>query len=247
MIKAVVFDFDHTLDQRTKAYDNLAKEFFLFFADYLRPGITCPEVLDAIKQADGKSFGRKRTVEEKNGSVEPGKHWMGIYNATLATGIFAREPGYDVYYYGFIEKRFPQTLVLAPDTLPTLELLRKQGYATGILTNGPSDFQRAKLEATHMYGAVDEVVLCGDLERQKPHALPFEVICRELGCRPGEAVYVGDNPINDVDGARNAGMLPVWISSVGVWPEEIAPAPYTIKAIGELPQLLKRIEQEASL
>ena len=244
MIKAVAFDFDHTLDQREKAYDNLAKAFFTYFTEYLRPGITCSEVLTAIKSADGKSFGRKRTTEEKNGSVDPGKHWMGIYNATLATGIFVKEPGYDVYYYDFIEKNFPQTLVLAPDTLPTLALLREQGYATGILTNGPSSFQRAKLEATGICGAVDAVVLCGDLERQKPHALPFETICRELGCRPEEAVYVGDNPINDMDGARKAGMIPIWISSVGVWPEEIPPVPYTIQAIGEIPELLKRIERD---
>lgn len=247
MIKAIAFDFDHTLDVRIKAYDNLANAFFTYFTDYLRPGITCPEVLDAIKRADRTSFGRKRTAEEKSGSVDPRKHWMGIYNATLATGIFAREPGYDVYYYDFIENYFPQTIVLAPDTLPTLELLRRQGYATGILTNGPSNFQRAKLVATHMYEAVDAVVLCGDLERQKPHALPFETICREMGCRPEEAVYVGDNPINDVDGARRAGMIPVWINSVGVWPEEIAPTPYTIQSIGEIPELLKIIEQEASL
>ncbi len=244
MVKAVAFDFDHTLDVRPKAYDNLARDFFTFFADYLRPGITFEEVHAAIKGADGKSFSRELTAEEKNGSVDPDKHWMGIYNANLATGIFATEPGYDVYYHGFIEKVFPHTLVLAEDAIPTLDWLREQGYATGILTNGPSKFQQAKLDATGITPAVDHVVLCGDLEKQKPHSLPFKVICEKMGCHPGQAVYVGDNAINDMDGARRAGMIPVWISSTGVWPEGIEPVRYTIKAIGELPELLKTIDRD---
>ena len=52
---------------------------------------------------------------------------------------------------------------------------------------------------------------------------------------------------SNIDGARRAGMTPIWINSVGVWPEEIAPPPYTIQSIGEIPELLKKIEQEAKL
>ena len=85
------------------------------------------------------------------------------------------------------------------------------------------------------------VILCGDLEYQKPHASTFEAICEAMGCAPGEALYVGDNPVNDVEGARRAGMVPVWMRSVGLWFDALEPSPYAIDAIGELPELIEKI------
>lgn len=244
MIKAIAFDFDHTLYDRSLTNDNMVDDYCAFFAAYLKPGISREEVLAAIKYADSGSFRRKRSRTEDIGSHKAGQHWMGIYTATLDCGIFAKEPGYDLYYYGFIEKAFPKAMVLYPDTLPTLQWLREQGYVTGILTNGPSDFQKAKLDALNMYDTVDAVVLCGDLEQQKPHAMTFEAICTAMGCKTEEAIYVGDNPWNDVDGARRAGMTPIWMRSVGIWKEELEPAKYYIDAIGEIPELLKVIERD---
>jgi len=244
LIKAVAFDFDHTLYDRSLTYDNMIDDFCSFFAEYLKPELSRAEILAAIKSADSGSFKKPRNHKEDLRTQGVGKHWTDIYNATLARGIFAKEPGYDMYYYGFIEKNFPKAMMLYPDTPPTLRWLRENGYTTGILTNGPSDYQRTKLEALNMYDAVDTVVLCGDLEQQKPHAMTFEAICSAMNCRPEEAVYVGDNPWNDVDGARRAGMIPVWIRSVGVWLDNLEPAPYSIGAIGELPELLKVIERD---
>lgn len=246
MIKAVAFDFDHTLYDRSLTYDNMLDSFCAFFAEYLRPGISREEVLSAIKAADSISFKKPRSLtDEVRTKVIGGKHWLGIYNATLDSGIFAEEPGYDRYYYGFIEKAFPNAMVLYPDVLPTLHWLREQGYTTGILTNGPADYQKTKLETLNMYEAVNVVVLCGDLEQQKPHAMTFEAICEAMHCRPEEAVYVGDNPWNDVEGARRAGMIPIWMRSVDIWLENLEPAPYNIRAIGEIPEVLKVIEHNS--
>ena len=244
MIKAIAFDYDHTLYDRALTYDNMVDDFQTFFAEFLRPDVTREQVRSAIQNADAISFQRKRSDTEDLSTRHVGKHWMGIYNATLGSGIFAKEPGYDLYYYEFIEKYFTKAMMPYPDTLPTLQWLRAHGYKTGILTNGPTDFQRAKLESLNMYEAVDAVVLCGDLPQQKPHAVTFEAICEAMGCQTHEAIYVGDNPFNDIDGARRAGMTPIWIRSVGVWLEELEPAPYCIDAIGEIPELLEKINKD---
>ena len=139
---------------------------------------------------------------------------------------------------------FPPAIELFPETEPLLKQVQEQGYVTGILTNGPADYQKAKLEAVGMYQMVDKVVLCGDLPWQKPHPTAFEAICREMNCAPEQTIYVGDNPRNDIDGARKVGIIPVWIKTVGVWPEELAPAQYSIDTLDELPALLKQIEQD---
>lgn len=244
MIKAIAFDFDHTLYDRWITYENMVDDFCQFFADFLRPDINREEVRAAIKEADINSFRKKPDQPDKEAFRLPKQHWMGIFNATLDTGIFAKEPTYEVYYYGFIEKYFPKAIELFPDTVPVLNWLREQGYTTGILTNGPSYYQRAKLEETHMYELVDKVVLCGDLKWQKPHPITFESICAEMNSSPQETIYVGDNPRNDIEGARNAGMIPVWIKTVGVWPEELLPPRYSINTLEELPELLEIIQQD---
>ena len=46
---------------------------------------------------------------------------------------------------------------------------------------------------------------------RKPHRMIFEQAAREAGCRCAEMVFVGDSPVDDIDGARAVGMYPVWI------------------------------------
>ena len=244
MIKAIAFDFDHTLYDRWVTYDNMVDDFMRFFADYLRPGISREEVRFAIKDSDKNSFRVKFDPEKTVSTRGAAMHWARIYNATLASGIFAKEPDYDTYYFDFIERYFPPAIELFPETKPLMEELSRKGYTTGILTNGPADYQKAKLEAVGMYEMVDRVVLCGDLPWQKPHSTAFEAICREMGCAPHETIYVGDNPLNDIDGARKVGITPVWIKTVGVWPEDLTPAPYSIDTLDELLPLLGKIEQD---
>ena len=62
--------------------------------------------------------------------------------------------------------------------------------------------------------------ICGDpMDRkyEKPAPDIFLYAAAQLGVKPEELYYVGDNPINDVTGARNAGMVPVWIRSRSPW------------------------------
>ena len=54
------------------------------------------------------------------------------------------------------------------------------------------------------------LALVSDDER-KPNPQAFLRSCRELGVAPAEAAYVGDSPVNDVEGALAAGLVPVWI------------------------------------
>ena len=57
-------------------------------------------------------------------------------------------------------------------------------------------------------------------------------------------VYVGDHPLNDIDGARKAGCVPVWVKTTGVWDDEIATAPYEVDTVADIPALLAEIQTE---
>jgi glycerol-1-phosphatase len=49
----------------------------------------------------------------------------------------------------------------------------------------------------------------------KPHSPIFEMALERLGCRPAEAVMVGDSLTTDVAGGRAAGMVTVWVDPAG--------------------------------
>ncbi|WP_327419631.1 HAD family hydrolase [Streptomyces sp. NBC_01233] len=55
-----------------------------------------------------------------------------------------------------------------PEVLEGLAHLRASGWTVGIVTNGASDIQRAKLTATGLADLVDGVAVSGDLEIRKP-------------------------------------------------------------------------------
>ena len=47
-----------------------------------------------------------------------------------------------------------------------------------------------------------------DVNNRKPHPESLYLNCRQLGCAPHEAVYVGDH-LRDVEAGRSAGMYTI--------------------------------------
>lgn len=95
----------------------------------------------------------------------------------------------------------------------------KNQYTVGLLTNGPSRAQRAKLAELGWQNLFDAVVISGDLEAGKPNQLAFDALCQALGRPPTETVYVGDNPRTDIAGAAAANLRPIQ----AIYPDGPAP------------------------
>lgn len=100
-----------------------------------------------------------------------------------------------------------------PHALTTLTELRKRGFKTGLVSNTPwgsaGGSWRADLERLGLSGLLDVTVFCTDVGWRKPAAAPFERALMQLAVSPSEAIFVGDEPSNDIEGARNAGLRPV--------------------------------------
>ena len=102
------------------------------------------------------------------------------------------------------------------DAAAVLSDLQKK-YILGIITNGPSDGQRKKLQKSGLLEFFDEshIVVSGDLPFRKPDPRIFLHACEKMNIEPQEAVYVGDLYGRDVIGARRAGLTPIWIQTQG--------------------------------
>ncbi len=104
---------------------------------------------------------------------------------------------------------------LYPESLDVLAECRRRGIRTSIITNGPSDLQRAKLEAVDLMGRFDAILVSGEVGAQKPDPAIFDAAVDGMGVEASEALHIGDNQHADVGGARASGLTAVWIDRRG--------------------------------
>lgn len=85
-------------------------------------------------------------------------------------------------------------------------------HRLGLLTNGPSDVQRHKLEGSGLASHFERVAISGEMGVGKPDPAAFRHILGSLEVEPHEAVMIGDNWERDIVGARSSGIPAVWIA-----------------------------------
>ena len=124
-----------------------------------------------------------------------------------------------------------------PEAPAALDALRKRGLRLGVLSDADHDQITACLGRCNLH--FDAVLCSEDLRCYKPHRSVFHAACEALGIAPGEAVYVGDSPVNDVEGSRRAGLRAVWLNRRGLaWPDDLAPPDLVAKSLDDLPEML---------
>ena len=98
------------------------------------------------------------------------------------------------------------------DVLPLLEALRRAGLLTGIITHGWTVKQAEKIVRLGLVPHLDPgaVFISDQLGISKPNPKIYSIALRDLGLKPSEAMYVGDNPTHDVAPPKSIGMIAVW-------------------------------------
>jgi putative hydrolase of the HAD superfamily len=95
-----------------------------------------------------------------------------------------------------------------------LELRRD--WKVGILTNGTPDVQARKVAALGLAGRVDHVVYAMHTGPGKPDAAAFDTVLGRLEASASESVFVGDDPVCDIEGARRMGLKTVRVRGNGI-------------------------------
>ena len=119
----------------------------------------------------------------------------------------------------------------------------KKTYRVGLLTNGPIKAQREKIDRLNWNTLFPVSLVTGELPAGKPHPDAFAALLSELGTAPGETVYIGDTPRDDIEGATNSGLIAVQVLFAG-GPDPDSRADAYIdrnKMVLELPALLKSL------
>ncbi len=110
-----------------------------------------------------------------------------------------------------------------PEVSEALTALRER-VTVGLVSNADERFLGGTLAHN---GLEFDIVVFSEQERvYKPHPALFERALERLDLRPDEVMYAGDSPIEDVEGASDAGIPSVWVNRDGSdWPlgEEVQP------------------------
>lgn len=101
-------------------------------------------------------------------------------------------------------------LRLPEDTRVTLDALRHRGKKLGVITNGETIRQRKKLEMLGVTSVFDTVLISETEGVRKPEREIFERALHRCDVEAHEAVFVGDHPDADMEGARSAGLRAIW-------------------------------------
>jgi HAD superfamily hydrolase (TIGR01549 family) len=109
----------------------------------------------------------------------------------------------------------------------------------GIVTNGPTEVQHAKLELLGIDRLVDFVLVSEEFGVAKPDPAIFHEALRLSGVEAEEAIFVGDSVEFDMAGAQAAGVPAVWLNRLQrPWTEPGPPPTREIQSLADLPQLL---------
>src|SRR5271163_4576457 len=98
------------------------------------------------------------------------------------------------------------------------------------LSNGNADLERCGIG--ELFDGHVSAIVAG---AAKPDARIFQALRDMTGVAASEILHVGDDPITDVVGARQAGMQTAWLNrDARSWPVALAPPARTISTLAEI-------------
>ena len=105
----------------------------------------------------------------------------------------------------YLRHRF-EDVQLFDDVLPTLDGLRGR-FKLGLLSNDSGYPRQCGLDTRLQF-----VVLSQDYGIEKPDPGIFKIALEQAGCTERELLHIGDSLVNDVSGAKRAGVRSVWLN-----------------------------------
>lgn len=97
-----------------------------------------------------------------------------------------------------------------PDAEAVLRTLKARGYCIGIIAN-QSAGTAERLSAWGLLAHIDLLVASAEEGVSKPDPAIFRIALERAGCRPHEAMMIGDRLDNDIAPAKAVGMRTIWL------------------------------------
>lgn len=215
-IKGIIFDLDNTLVDRSKSLTVFSAIFHSHYGRRLLPVPTF-KVEGIVKNADQDGY-RPKTES---------------FSQMIQKLAWEKEPTVSELAE-FWRKEFPGCAQPVSNLYEVLDEIGRKGITMGLVTNGTTHIQTGKIRNLGINKYLKSVIISEAAGVKKPDSKIFYLALQKLQLKPSETLAVGDNPILDVVGARNVGLIPVWVTGHFSWPKEHEPPEYHISDLKEL-------------
>lgn len=169
-------------------------------------------------------------------------HAMRRLTATISSGTPGREvtqpselrKAIRRLTYPFIARAFTPV----PRLHETMRQLQEKGYALHLLSNN-SDLLLYQLRVLDLDDGIFETVSWSEeIGLEKPDPRVFAIALDRAGAAAESSVYVGDDLMADVEGARLAGLTPIQVDYRGRAPEV---GQVTVRRFSDLPTAIDQL------
>ncbi len=223
-LRAVAFDLDNTLWDVGPVIVRAEQRLHAWLREH------CPRITERV------SIEEMRAAREQLARSEPHNAHDFTYLRITALAAHARACGYaDEVAERAFQVFFAARNELQPyaDVQPALERLRAR-YKLASLSNGNADLALIGLAPLFSVS-----LNARQIGVAKPHPRCFEQLARDLRVEARNILYVGDDPLLDVEAARAAGLRTAWMNrSHAPWPPNLEPADLDVADCTQLAQLL---------
>lgn len=189
--KAVIFDLDNTLVNRKLAFNN-------YCISFINECFKNKELPDSIN-----TMVQDMVLLDNNGYRDCFRFYNSLIKKWNLEDYTAQQ------FVDTHSERFCKFTTPDIDMQLVLDYLTTK-YKLGIITNGSSKTQNAKIDYIGFRNRFDSIIVSGDVGIKKPNKQIFTLSCDSLKVDVNEAVYIGDHYENDIIGAKSAGLSAIW-------------------------------------
>ena len=223
-IRTITLDLDDTLWAIHPVIKRAEARLYAWMSD------NYPRITELFKPDDLLEVRSQVMAEHKDRS-----HDLTFLRRTILARLGAAA-GYGEHYVDeafavFIEARNEVTLF--PEARPALKALGEH-FVLIAVTNGNADLEKIGIRELF-----DDVISAAMVGAAKPERLIFDMAVKAGGASADRTLHVGDHPLYDVHGARDAGLRAIWVNRNGEdWPGEYHSPDGEVQHVGELRDLL---------
>jgi putative hydrolase of the HAD superfamily len=229
IIKVVSFDLDDTLWPCFPTVDRAEKRLYQWLSEHVS-SITQQYDIDQLRE-------QRRLLLKEHSELAHDLTQLRIKSFEMLADEFELsrdwiKPAFKIFY----EAR--QQVNLFDDVKPVLDALHKE-YTLVSLTNG-----NANTVATGVNHWFDFALNSISVGKLKSEPEIYQQVQKLANIEARHMVHVGDHPLQDVYGAKSAGVFAVWLNRQNkTWALEDCQPDAVINSLRELPSLLRQLQR----
>ncbi len=226
-IRAVLFDLDNTLTHRDQSILAYSQHLANTYQRQLQH-TDISQIQSIIRRIDNGGYPKKELLTHPSiaasvaYALQQELNWNSLPDFEELTQFWFQQ--------------FGLSAVAMPGANHLLAELKQQGYKLAVVSNGGHATRLTILQGLGFSHYFDQIISSELVGISKPNPEIFLHTSRQLDIAPQNCLFIGDHPVNDIQGATEAGMQALWLQ--GFHKTEAHKPINTIQNLAEIKQYL---------